>query len=39
MSAQPLAPLLELPVELILPAHGEPVTEDAASALARALSA
>ena len=34
-----LAPLLELPVELILPAHGEPVTEDAAAALARALSA
>ena len=34
-----LAPLLELPVELILPALGEPVTEDAAAALARALSA
>jgi glyoxylase-like metal-dependent hydrolase (beta-lactamase superfamily II) len=34
-----LAPLLDLPVELILPAHGEPVTEDAAAALARALSA
>ena len=32
-----LAPLLDLPVELILPAHGEPVTEDAAAALARAL--
>jgi hypothetical protein len=34
-----LAPLLELPVELILPGHGEPVTEDAGAALARALSA
>ena len=34
-----LAPLLELPVELILPAHGEPVTEGAATELARALSA
>ncbi len=34
-----LAPLLDLPVELILPSHGEPVTEDAAAALARALSA
>jgi glyoxylase-like metal-dependent hydrolase (beta-lactamase superfamily II) len=36
---QALAPLLDLPVELILPAHGAPVTEDAAGALARALSA
>jgi hypothetical protein len=34
-----LAPLTELPVELILPGHGAPVTEDAAAALARALSA
>lgn len=32
-----LAPLLELPVELMLTTHGEPVLEDAHAALARAL--
>ena len=32
-----LAPLLELPVELVLTTHGEPVLEDAHAALARAL--
>jgi len=35
--AAALAPLLELPVELILPAHGEPITADAAAVLERAL--
>jgi hypothetical protein len=34
-----LAPLLELPVELVLPAHGEPVLEDGAAALRLALAA
>jgi glyoxylase-like metal-dependent hydrolase (beta-lactamase superfamily II) len=37
--AEALTPLLELPVELVLPAHGEAVTDDARGALARALSA
>ncbi len=32
-----LRPLLDLPVELLLPAHGDPVTEDAHATLARAL--
>ncbi len=32
-----LAPLLDLPVELVLPAHGEPVLADGAAALRRAL--
>ncbi|MBD0348702.1 MAG: MBL fold metallo-hydrolase [Thermoleophilia bacterium] len=32
-----LRPLLELPIEVILPAHGEPVLDDAHAALARAL--
>ena len=32
-----LRPLLELPVEAVLPTHGEPVVEGAADALARAL--
>ena len=33
-----LRPLLDLPVELLLPTHGDPVTEDAHGALKRALS-
>jgi hypothetical protein len=33
-----LRPLLDLPVELLLPTHGEPVVEDARARLARALS-
>jgi hypothetical protein len=37
--AEELAPLLELPVELVLPAHGEPVLADGAAALERALRA
>ena len=32
-----LRPLLELPIELLLPTHGEPVVEDARSVLERAL--
>lgn len=32
-----LAPLLELPVELLLPTHGVPVVQDACGVLARAL--
>ncbi|HLF68284.1 MAG TPA: MBL fold metallo-hydrolase [Gaiellaceae bacterium] len=32
-----LRPLLELPVELLLPTHGDPVTADARAVLARAL--
>ncbi|HKG11236.1 MAG TPA: hypothetical protein VKB07_11750 [Gaiellaceae bacterium] len=32
-----MAPLLELPVELVLTTHGEPVREDAAEALRKAL--
>ena len=32
-----LRPLLELPVELVLPTHGDPVVNDAHSALERAL--
>jgi hypothetical protein len=32
-----LRPLLELPVELLLPAHGDPVTDDAHATLARAI--
>jgi glyoxylase-like metal-dependent hydrolase (beta-lactamase superfamily II) len=32
-----LAPVLELPVELVLTAHGEPVREDGSAALRRAL--
>ncbi len=32
-----LLPLLELPVELVLPSHGEPVLENGRDALARAL--
>lgn len=34
-----LRPLLELPVELLLPTHGDPVAEDAAGALRAALDA
>ena len=34
---QALLPLLDLPVELVLPAHGEPVLENARQALERAL--
>lgn len=37
-AAAALRPLLELPVELLLPTHGEPVTERADEALRRALS-
>jgi hypothetical protein len=32
-------PLLDLPVELVLPAHGDPVLEHGREALARALEA
>jgi hypothetical protein len=32
-----LKPLLDLPIELLLPTHGDPVVEDAHSHLARAL--
>ena len=32
-----LRPLLDLPVELLLPTHGDPVTDDAHGALARAV--
>lgn len=32
-----LLPLLDLPVELVLPSHGEPVFEHGRDALARAL--
>jgi glyoxylase-like metal-dependent hydrolase (beta-lactamase superfamily II) len=35
--AERLRPLLELPVELILPTHGEPVTENALGRLREAL--
>ena len=35
--AAALAPLLDLPVELVLPAHGDPVLADGAAALERAL--
>lgn len=35
--AAPLRPLLELPVELILLTHGDPVVEEAHAALAGAL--
>jgi glyoxylase-like metal-dependent hydrolase (beta-lactamase superfamily II) len=34
---QALLPLLDLPVEVVLPAHGDPVLADAHEALARAL--
>ena len=34
-----LRPLLELPIELVLLTHGDPVTEDAREALAQALEA
>ena len=34
-----LRPLLELPVELLLPTHGDPVTNDARAVLSTALSA
>lgn len=33
-----LKPLLDLPVELLLPTHGDPVTDDAVAALRAALS-
>lgn len=33
-----LRPLLDLPVELLLPTHGDPVLDDAQRALTRALS-
>lgn len=32
-----LRPLLDLPIELLLPTHGDPVTEDAHDALKRAI--
>lgn len=35
--AEALTPLLDLPVELVLPAHGDPVLADGAAALRRAL--
>ena len=35
---QKLAPLLDLPVELLLPTHGDPVTKDALESLKGALS-
>jgi glyoxylase-like metal-dependent hydrolase (beta-lactamase superfamily II) len=35
--AAALEPLLELPVEIVLPAHGDPVLADGAAALERAL--
>jgi glyoxylase-like metal-dependent hydrolase (beta-lactamase superfamily II) len=35
--ARALQPLTDLPIELVVPAHGEPVTEDAADVLARAV--
>ena len=35
--AETLTPLLDLPVELLLPTHGDPVADDAAGALRRAL--
>lgn len=35
--AAPLRPLLELPVELVLLTHGDPVVEEAHAALAGAL--
>ena len=35
--ASSLTPLLKLPVELIVPAHGDPVRADAAAVLERAL--
>ena len=35
--ADSLRPLLDLPVELLLPTHGDPVTEDALGALRRAV--
>ena len=34
-----LRPLLELPVELVLPTHGDPIVRDAHAALAAALGA
>jgi glyoxylase-like metal-dependent hydrolase (beta-lactamase superfamily II) len=34
-----LAPLLELPVELVLPTHGDPIADGAAEALAEAVAA
>jgi hypothetical protein len=37
--AKVLAPLFELPVELVLPAHGDPVLTDGAAALRHALQA
>jgi hypothetical protein len=33
-----LRPLLDLPIELLLPTHGDPITEDARAQLERALS-
>ena len=33
-----LQPLLELPVELLLPTHGDPVVDEARGELRRALS-
>jgi hypothetical protein len=33
-----LRPLLDLPIELLLPTHGDPITEDARARLERALS-
>jgi glyoxylase-like metal-dependent hydrolase (beta-lactamase superfamily II) len=33
-----LCPLLDLPIELLLPTHGDPVVEDAHARLAKALS-
>ena len=36
---QALLPLLDLPVEIVLPAHGDPVLEHGREALAEALAA
>jgi hypothetical protein len=37
LTAEWLHPLLELPVELLLPTHGDPIVEDAHAHLERAL--
>jgi hypothetical protein len=37
--AERLEPLLDLPVELVLPTHGDPIIDDARGALERALAA
>jgi glyoxylase-like metal-dependent hydrolase (beta-lactamase superfamily II) len=37
LTLRALRPLLDLPIDLVLPAHGEPVADDAHGTLARAL--